>query len=75
VHEDQMCSVCRMTLRPQVFQDVMRGEETLTCDSCQRIMYYVPPPPKPEEETKGGKAKAAVEPPEEESQTDEAVAQ
>ncbi len=28
VHEDQMCSVCRVMLRPQVFQDIMRGEET-----------------------------------------------
>ena len=59
VHEDQMCSVCRVILRPQVFQDVMRGEETMTCDSCQRILYYVPPPPKPpEEETKPKRRKA-----------------
>jgi predicted nucleic acid-binding Zn-ribbon protein len=82
VHEDQMCSVCRVMLRPQVFQDVMRGEETLTCDSCQRIMYYVPPPPKPPEaetevKAKSRKAKAAVEPLEEEepTQADEAAAQ
>ena len=82
VHEDQMCSVCRVILRPQVFQDVMRGEETLTCDSCQRIMYYVPPPPKPPEteaeaKVKSRKAKAGVEPLEEEepAQADEAAAQ
>ena len=77
-----MCSVCRVILRPQVFQDVMRGEETLTCDSCQRIMYYVPPPPKPPEteaeaKVKSRKAKAGVEPLEEEepAQADEAAAQ
>src|SRR5208282_5639303 len=79
VHEDQMCSVCRMALRPQVFQDVMRGEETITCDSCQRIMYYVPPPPKPPEaeaEVKVKRRKAAVaESPQEEPQADEAAAQ
>src|SRR5271167_2097733 len=27
VHEDQMCSVCRVMLRPQVYQNVMLGEE------------------------------------------------
>ncbi len=77
VHEDQMCSVCRVIVRPQVFQDVMRGEEIVYCDSCQRIMYYVPPPPKPEEEKKAVKAKAVPEPvtEEEPAQTDEAPAQ
>ena len=78
VHEDEMCSVCRMTLRPQVFQDVMRGEETITCDSCQRILYYVPPPPKPPEEevkVKRRKAEAVAESPIEEPQADEAAAQ
>ena len=76
VHEDQMCSVCRVILRPQVFQDVMRGEETITCDSCQRILYYVPPPPKPPEEgtkSKRRKAAAVAEPSEEEPQADEAA--
>ncbi len=51
VHENQMCSVCRVILRPQVYQDVMKGEEILYCDSCQRILYFVPPPPKEEEKT------------------------
>lgn len=48
-HDDQMCSVCRVMLRPQVFQNVMTNEQFITCDSCNRIIYYVPPPPKPEE--------------------------
>jgi uncharacterized protein len=48
VHDDQMCSVCRVILRPQVFQDVMKGEEIIHCDSCQRILYFIPPPPKEE---------------------------
>jgi uncharacterized protein len=76
VHDDQMCSVCRVILRPQVFQDVMRGEETLTCDSCQRIMYYVPPPPKPEDAAKAGKAGGVAQSPQAEPEsTDEATAQ
>jgi predicted nucleic acid-binding Zn-ribbon protein len=49
VHENQMCSVCRLILRPQVYQDVMKGDEILYCDSCQRILYFVPPPPKEED--------------------------
>ncbi len=61
VHDDQMCSVCRVILRPQVYQDVVKGEEMVYCDSCQRILYFVPPPPKPEGETKTGKAQAVVE--------------
>jgi len=74
VHEDQMCSVCRVILRPQVFQDVMRGEETITCDSCQRILFFVPPPPKPPEAAaKGGKAVAQS--PQKEPLVDEAAAQ
>ena len=79
VHEDQMCSVCRVMLRPQVFQDVMRGEQTMYCDSCQRILYFVPPPPKPEgaePEPKKRKSKAVTKLPEEEpAQEDEAAAQ
>ncbi len=81
VHEDQMCSVCRVLLRPQVFQDVMRGEETMYCDSFQRILYFVPPPPRPEGEaepeptSKRRKSKAVTKLPEEEpAQTDEAAA-
>ena len=53
VHEDQMCSGCRVMLRPQVLQDVMNNDKFVTCDSCQRILYFIPPPPKPEEEKKG----------------------
>jgi uncharacterized protein len=80
VHDDQMCSVCRVRLRPQVFQDVMHGEEMVYCDSCQRILYFVPPPPKPEGEAepppKRRKSKTVTEvPPEEPAPADEAAAQ
>ncbi len=51
VHEDEMCSACRVMLRPQVFQEVMSNQQFVTCDYCHRIFYYVPPPPKPEEGT------------------------
>ena len=61
VHEDQMCSACRVMQRPQVFQEVMTNEQFITCDYCQRILYYVPPPPKPEE-GKEGKSEVAAQP-------------
>lgn len=36
------CTACFMTLRPQVMAEVRRGEEIITCDHCNRILYYVP---------------------------------
>jgi predicted nucleic acid-binding Zn-ribbon protein len=64
VYDNQMCSVCRVILRPQVYQDVMKGEEILTCDYCHRLLYFVPPPPKED-------AKAAAAPPAEAAETAE----
>ncbi len=34
------CTACHMTLRPQVYADVRKGEEILACDHCSRILYY-----------------------------------
>ncbi len=48
VHEDETCSACRVVLRPQVFQDVVNNEQTVTCFYCNRIFYYVPLKPKEE---------------------------
>ncbi len=60
VHEDQMCSACRVLQRPQAFQEIMSNQQIVFCSSCSRILYYVPPPPKPEEETaKKKKAKSS----------------
>jgi len=36
------CAACFMALRPQVMAQVRRGEEMITCDNCNRILYYVP---------------------------------
>ncbi|HYO99397.1 MAG TPA: C4-type zinc ribbon domain-containing protein [Pyrinomonadaceae bacterium] len=36
------CSACFMSLRPQVMSQVRLGEEIITCDNCNRILYYVP---------------------------------
>ena len=40
---DGRCSVCNIGLRLQFFQDLKRGESILSCESCQRILYYNPP--------------------------------
>jgi uncharacterized protein len=33
------CSACFIALRPQVMSEVRRGEEIVTCDNCNRILY------------------------------------
>lgn len=36
------CMACYMALRPQVMSEVRRGDEVITCDNCNRILYYAP---------------------------------
>lgn len=36
------CTACLMALRPQVMAQVRRGEEVITCDNCNRILYFAP---------------------------------
>lgn len=36
------CTACHMSLRPQIMADVRRGVEVITCDNCNRILYYAP---------------------------------
>jgi predicted nucleic acid-binding Zn-ribbon protein len=40
---DNRCSKCHIVLRPQFLQELKRGEKMMTCESCQRILYYNPP--------------------------------
>lgn len=37
------CSVCHMEIRPQLAQDLRKGDRIFTCESCNRILYYNPP--------------------------------
>jgi predicted nucleic acid-binding Zn-ribbon protein len=39
---DGICTVCHVRLRPQVFNTVLRNDQIIQCDSCQRILYHVP---------------------------------
>jgi uncharacterized protein len=37
------CVACQIMLRPQFYQDLKKGEQLLTCESCGRILIYNPP--------------------------------
>jgi len=39
---DGICTVCHVRLRPQVFNTILRNDQIIQCDSCQRILYYMP---------------------------------
>src|SRR5258708_4199796 len=33
---------CQVMLLPQSYKDVLTGEQTVVCDSCQRVLYFNP---------------------------------
>jgi uncharacterized protein len=39
---DGICTICHVRLRPQVFNNVLRNDAIVQCDSCNRILYYNP---------------------------------
>ncbi len=40
-----LCTICQVRLRPQVFNDVLRNDSIIQCESCQRILYSAPAVP------------------------------
>jgi predicted nucleic acid-binding Zn-ribbon protein len=40
---DGRCTACQIVLRLQYFQDLKKGDAILSCESCQRILYWNPP--------------------------------
>jgi predicted nucleic acid-binding Zn-ribbon protein len=40
---DGRCSACNLTLRPQFFQELKKGDQIMSCENCLRILYYNPP--------------------------------
>lgn len=34
------CTACRMTIRPQAFNEIRRGNEIHECENCGRILYF-----------------------------------
>jgi len=39
---DYACQACRMKIRPQVFNDIRRGDTIITCENCARVLYFLP---------------------------------
>lgn len=37
--EGESCGGCHMVLRPQVINEVIKGQEVVLCDSCSRILF------------------------------------
>src|SRR5205807_7564790 len=37
-----VCTICHVRLRPQVFNNILKNDQIIQCDSCNRIMYSVP---------------------------------
>ena len=38
--KNQSCQACNVKLRPQLFNDIKTNQQIITCDSCNRILYY-----------------------------------
>jgi predicted nucleic acid-binding Zn-ribbon protein len=37
---DEICTACHVRLRPHVAQQIRRNETIVSCESCQRILYF-----------------------------------
>lgn len=40
---DQSCQNCHVRLRPQLFTEVKSGRKIITCENCNRILYFKTP--------------------------------
>ncbi len=43
--EGERCTVCQVRLRPAVFVNVLKNDQIVQCDSCNRILYFIAPKP------------------------------
>ena len=39
--KDQSCQACHVRLRPQLFNEIKTNQKIITCESCNRILYYI----------------------------------
>lgn len=37
---DYSCTACRISIRPQAFNNIRRGEQIYECENCGRILYF-----------------------------------
>jgi len=57
---DQKCMACQVMLRPQTYNEV-RSDKLVSCESCQRILYYDPSHDHPAMATKKRRAHPKIE--------------
>jgi uncharacterized protein len=36
---NEVCEICKVRIRPQVFQEIRKNDQIIACDACQRILY------------------------------------
>jgi uncharacterized protein len=36
---NEVCEICQVRIRPQVFQEIRKNDQIIACDACQRILY------------------------------------
>jgi uncharacterized protein len=36
---DYVCELCQVRIRPQVFQEIIKNDQLIACDACQRFLY------------------------------------
>jgi predicted nucleic acid-binding Zn-ribbon protein len=37
---NEVCEICQVRIRPQVFQEIRKNDQIIACDACQRILYH-----------------------------------
>jgi predicted nucleic acid-binding Zn-ribbon protein len=35
----EVCEICQVRIRPQVYQEICKNDQIIECDACQRILY------------------------------------
>ena len=36
---NEVCALCQVRIRPQIFQEIRKNDQIIACDACQRILY------------------------------------
>jgi predicted nucleic acid-binding Zn-ribbon protein len=39
--KDELCLACHMAIQPQLYNQLQRGDQLVSCPSCNRILYFV----------------------------------
>ena len=45
--KNEICLGCHMSIMPQLFVEIKKGEEIFQCPQCDRILYYIEEKPEP----------------------------